>query len=130
MAAETTTAVHGVPKRGSTAPSHQGITWSRARTYGSREFVRSSDMKRPAVLSTAPAATAWPSHSPPTERATVGRTPVVHWSHASAPLASAAPTGRRYAATSTGKVRNIADRNARSGARVSPRIVDGVSQPE
>src|SRR5207245_3512155 len=116
--------VHGVPKRGSTAPSHRGIAWSRAITYGSLELVRSSDMKSPAVLSTAPAATAWPSHRPPTSRATIGSAPVVHSPHGRAPLARAAPTGRRYAATSIGKVRNIADRNARSGVRVSPRIVD------
>src|SRR5207249_283687 len=118
------TAVHGVPNRGSPAPSHRGITWSRAMTYGSREFVRSSDTKRPAVLSTAPAATAWPSHSPPTDRAIDGRTPVVHWLHGRAPLARAAPTGRMYAAVSTGSARNIADRNARSGERASPRHGD------
>ena len=87
-------------------------------------------MKSPVVLSTAPAATAWPSHSPPTDRAIVGRTPVVHWLHGRTPLASTAPTGSTYAAVSTGSARSIADRNARSGERASPRIVEGVSQPE
>src|SRR5215831_15635441 len=99
-------------------------------TYGRRELVRSSDRKRPAVLSTAPAPTAWPSHSPPTDRAINGREPVVHWLHSSAPLASAAPTGRKYAAVRTTSARNVAERKARSGERVSPRIVDGVSKPE
>src|SRR5262249_60828080 len=87
-------------------------------------------MKSPAVLSTAPAATAWPSHAPPTDCAIVGRTPVVHWLHGRAPLASAAPIGRTYAAVSTGRARKLADRKARSGERASPRTVEGGSQPE
>src|SRR5262249_23761545 len=92
--------------------------------------VRSSDMKRPAVLSTAPAATACPSHSPPTDRAIDGRAPVVHWLHSSAPLARAAPTGSTYAAVRTTSARSVAERKARSGERASPRIVAGVSNPE
>ena len=81
------------------------------------------------MLTTAPAATAWPSQSPPTARATVGSDPVVHWLHSSTPVASDAPIGSRYAAASTGSATNDATRNARSGARVSPSTVVGVSQP-
>src|SRR5437870_1764438 len=43
-------------------------------------------MKSPAVPTTAPAATACPSQSPPIRRATTGKMPVVHALHSIAPL--------------------------------------------
>ena len=59
-------------------------------------MVSSSDMKSPAVLRTAPAASAWPSHGPPTESPITGSVPVVHSFHGKAPLARAAPMGSSH----------------------------------
>ena len=87
-------------------------------------------MKRPAVLSTAPAPTAWPSQPPPTARASAGSAPVSQRVQSVAPLASTTPTGSTYAAAITGSATNRARRNPCSGDFVSPRHVDGVSQPE
>src|SRR5262249_27307194 len=102
----------------------------RPSTYGSRELVRVSERNSPAVLTTAPRATAHARLEPPTARAMSGKLPVVKARVSTRPVASAAATGSTYAAVITGSAMKSEALNARSGARVSPSTVAGVSQPE
>src|SRR5574337_21899 len=100
-----------------------------ARTKGSRELVRRSERKSPAPLAAAPRVIQPPSHGPPIWAPILGSTPVPH--ETDGPVAARpTPTGTTYARAISGRLKARARRNARSGSRVSPRHVVGVSQPE
>src|SRR5205807_2431750 len=88
-----------------------------------------SEPEESGELDTAPTPTRWPRRGPPTAAAIEGSAPALQPDQ-SPPVPRTAPIGSRYASVMTASASPVAAGNARSGPRVSPRTVVGVSQPE